>query len=293
MSYGNSKGPLDRRSLADLTNICHKRDSSSILEKFDHGNFETLVGDECPLKKGKTCLPQTADGKENDLSFLSLAPPSSNATGHRIMKADGSRGSYFSFGSPPSQSNVSDDTPPESEESHEDVRDRPYFTGHAVQVENRHATSFMSNEQNVGGLEGTGQSGEMACKEGTKATAEEVIGSRKSCSCSLCLKAAYMWIDLQYQDTKGRLAALKKSLRRARSLEGKFHAQDLTSKTIRDYPRKSSESEFDLMQRCRSLFLHTEDALVRESAQLHTTLVRLKDLREKCKRDLETISSKC
>ncbi|XP_010523358.1 PREDICTED: uncharacterized protein LOC104801720 [Tarenaya hassleriana] len=33
----------------------------------------------------------------------------------------------------------------------------------------------------------------------------------KSCTCSFCLKAAYIWSDLHYQDIKGRLSVLKKS----------------------------------------------------------------------------------
>ncbi|CAK9179119.1 unnamed protein product, partial [Ilex paraguariensis] len=37
----------------------------------------------------------------------------------------------------------------------------------------------------------------------------------KTCACSFCTKAAYIWSDLHYQDIKGRIAALKKSQKEA------------------------------------------------------------------------------
>ncbi|XP_073004920.1 uncharacterized protein [Typha latifolia] len=115
--------------------------------------------------------------------------------------------------------------------------------------------------------------------------------SHKSCKCSFCLKAAYMWTDLHYQDTRGRLAALKRSRRFARLLEGKSYGLEYTAKAPRSSLKQSAEMEFELVQHWRSLFLHTENVLVRETAQLHSSLLRLKDLRENCKKDLEMIST--
>ncbi|XP_038975871.1 uncharacterized protein LOC103720314 isoform X3 [Phoenix dactylifera] len=129
-----------------------------------------------------------------------------------------------------------------------------------------------------------------ASNVGSSINDEGSMGSEKSCACSFCLKAAYMWTDLHYQDTRGRLAALKKSKRLARSLEARCYGHDYTSKTARDNSKKSTEIEFELMQRWRSLFLHTENVLVRETAHLHSALLRLKELRENCKRNLEVTS---
>ncbi|EHA8589010.1 hypothetical protein COCNU_scaffold007585G000020 [Cocos nucifera] len=107
-----------------------------------------------------------------------------------------------------------------------------------------------------------------ASNVGSSINGEGNMGSEKSCTCSFCLKAAYMWTDLHYQDTRGRLAALKKSKRLARSLEARCYGHDYTSKTARDNSKKSTEIEFELMQCWRSLFLHTENVLVRETAHL-------------------------
>ncbi|CAH8357694.1 unnamed protein product [Eruca vesicaria subsp. sativa] len=52
----------------------------------------------------------------------------------------------------------------------------------------------------------------------------------KSCSCSFCLKAAYIWSDLHYQDIKGRLSVLKKSQKEASILirrNGKARPMDV------------------------------------------------------------------
>ncbi|EEF29244.1 hypothetical protein RCOM_0662170 [Ricinus communis] len=76
----------------------------------------------------------------------------------------------------------------------------------------------------------------------------------KACSCSFCLKAAYIWSDLHYQDIKGRI------------------------------------SESDLTAQWRSLFHHMEDIFAHECNQLQDGFVALKDLRENCKTDLERIN---
>ncbi|THU52668.1 hypothetical protein C4D60_Mb10t06360 [Musa balbisiana] len=102
--------------------------------------------------------------------------------------------------------------------------------------------------------------------------------------------AAYMWADLHYQDARGRLAALKKSKRLARTLEVRSCSNIHNIKAIQQSTKRSSELEFELTQQWRSLFLRTENALVLETAQLHANFLRLKELREICKRDLEAIS---
>lgn len=108
----------------------------------------------------------------------------------------------------------------------------------------------------------------------------------KSCTCSFCLKAAFMWADLHYLDARSRLGALKKSIKFARSLEAKRQGNEYPF-NAGVYSKRAAEMGFELSQQQRSLFLHTENALVRESAQLHSAVVKLKDLRENCKTDLK------
>lgn len=109
----------------------------------------------------------------------------------------------------------------------------------------------------------------------------------KSCSCSFCLKAAHIWSDLHYQDIKGRLAVLKKSQKEANSLAQKMGREKQVNVPDQGNDNRSSKLEFDLMNQWRSLFLNMEDIFVRESNQLQGSYVVLKDLREKCKMDLE------
>ncbi|KAF6149165.1 hypothetical protein GIB67_026021 [Kingdonia uniflora] len=102
----------------------------------------------------------------------------------------------------------------------------------------------------------------------------------KDCSCSFCLKAAYIWSDLHYQDTKGRIAALKRSRKEIKSVLDKS----------RNHPNNSAKLESDLMLQWRSLFLHTEGIIGQESTQLQSNLAKLKVLRENCKNDLGMIN---
>ncbi|KAJ0988389.1 hypothetical protein J5N97_006745 [Dioscorea zingiberensis] len=119
---------------------------------------------------------------------------------------------------------------------------------------------------------------------------EDNTGFENTCSCSFCLKAAYMWMDLHYQDARGRLSALKKSRRYAKSLDQRFHNLDVIAKLDRDNPTMSKKLESDLMQHWRSLFVHTEKILALESVQIQSNLLKLKDLKENCKKDLEMAS---
>ncbi|TVU28557.1 hypothetical protein EJB05_20079 [Eragrostis curvula] len=112
----------------------------------------------------------------------------------------------------------------------------------------------------------------------------------KSCACSFCTKAAFMWTDLHYQDARSRLSVLKKSIKRARSLESKTRGNEYAANATMYNSGRAAEMEFELSQQQRSLFLYTENVLVRESTQLHSAFVKLKKLRENCKTDLEKIS---
>ncbi|KAL5211925.1 hypothetical protein ABZP36_022772 [Zizania latifolia] len=119
----------------------------------------------------------------------------------------------------------------------------------------------------------------------------EEADTTKACPCSFCLKAAFMWTDLHYQDARGRLAALRKSIKFARSLGTRSQGNEYAVNPDRYNLKRTTEMEFELSQQQRSLFLHTENVLIRETAQLHSALVKLKDFRENCKTDLEMISS--
>ncbi|KAJ4966525.1 hypothetical protein NE237_018374 [Protea cynaroides] len=112
------------------------------------------------------------------------------------------------------------------------------------------------------------------------------FNANHACSCSFCQKAAYIWSDLHYQDVKGRIAALKKSRK-----EVKFCVDGCLSQYGADKNgmklTESKNLELDLMARWKSLFLHTENILVRESTQLQSNLLSLKELRGSCKTELE------
>ncbi|KAH1073596.1 hypothetical protein J1N35_025924 [Gossypium stocksii] len=112
----------------------------------------------------------------------------------------------------------------------------------------------------------------------------------KACPCSFCLKAAYIWSDLHYQDIKGRIAVLKKSQREARILVQKSGRGKQTDMNSQGNANKSSKLESDLTSQWRSLFLNMEDILVHEGNQLQASYTALKDLREDCKMDLERIT---
>ncbi|KAG6657536.1 uncharacterized protein LOC122306740 isoform X1 [Carya illinoinensis] len=109
----------------------------------------------------------------------------------------------------------------------------------------------------------------------------------KGCSCSFCLKAGYIWLDLHYQDVKGRIAVLKKTQKETSILA----QQSCRGKDInvdgQGNSNKLSKLESDLTGHWRSLFLHMGDMLVLERNHLQSNFVALKDLRENCKTDLD------
>ncbi|KAK2655813.1 hypothetical protein Ddye_008865 [Dipteronia dyeriana] len=122
----------------------------------------------------------------------------------------------------------------------------------------------------------------------------------KDCSCSFCLKAAYIWSDLHYQDIKGRIAegrslfhtenyinlALKKSQKEASFLLEKCGKGKQTDGPGQGNASNLSKLESDLMSHWKSLFLHMEDIFVQESSKLQASFLPLKDMRENCKMDL-------
>ncbi|XP_065873279.1 uncharacterized protein [Euphorbia lathyris] len=108
----------------------------------------------------------------------------------------------------------------------------------------------------------------------------------KACNCSFCMKAAYIWSDLHYQDIKGRLGVLKKSQKEASILANKY-AREKQTEIHTGNLNKSSNLESNLAAQWKSLFHHMEDIFVQESNQLQAGYVALKDMRENCKTDLE------
>ncbi|KAF5747367.1 hypothetical protein HS088_TW05G00088 [Tripterygium wilfordii] len=110
----------------------------------------------------------------------------------------------------------------------------------------------------------------------------------KACSCSFCLKAAYIWSDLHYQDIKGRISVLKKSQKEASLLVSKTgRGKQSNIHQGQGSSENSTNLESDLTSQWRSLFLHMEDIFAHESEQLHANFIMLKDMRENCKMDLE------
>ncbi|XP_052197743.1 uncharacterized protein LOC127804778 [Diospyros lotus] len=112
----------------------------------------------------------------------------------------------------------------------------------------------------------------------------------KSCSCSFCMKAAYIWSDLHYQDVRGRIAALKKSQKEASIMVDRSCKDKGIDKRGQGNCYKFSKLESDLTSQWRSLFLHMEDIFVREGSQLEASLLALKDLRERRKIELEKMN---
>ncbi|KAI3669280.1 hypothetical protein L6452_40509 [Arctium lappa] len=109
----------------------------------------------------------------------------------------------------------------------------------------------------------------------------------KACPCSFCMKAAYIWSDLHYQDIKGRIAAIKKSQKETSILVNQNSRDGAKGKYGQGSFEKFSNLESDLTGRWMSLFLHMEDIFVREGSQLERSLSTLKELRDNCKTDSE------
>ncbi|KAL3613408.1 hypothetical protein CASFOL_042671 [Castilleja foliolosa] len=141
-----------------------------------------------------------------------------------------------------------------------------------------------SQESNVIGADKSMETENVnGCTAGTK--------SIKDCSCSFCTKAGYIWLDLNYQDIKARVSALKKSQKEASIVAERI----VRGKGIEKHGVESfggvSELESNLMYQWRSLFQHMAGATEQESNQLEARLLQLNDLRDKCKMDLELIGA--
>ncbi|CAI9282292.1 unnamed protein product [Lactuca saligna] len=113
------------------------------------------------------------------------------------------------------------------------------------------------------------------------------IESIKACPCSFCMKAAYLWSDLHYQDIKGRIAAIKKSQKEASILVNQNSKDGVIGRCGEENSEKFSNLESDLTGRWMSLFVHMEEIFVREGSQLETSLSILRELRDDCKGDSE------
>ncbi|RAL51970.1 unnamed protein product [Cuscuta campestris] len=116
------------------------------------------------------------------------------------------------------------------------------------------------------------------------------IESIKSCSCTFCTKAAYIWLDLHYQDTKGRIAALKKSQKEASILAERSSKANAPQRHGSTHKTDSPNLESSLWNQWRSLFLHMENIYECESNQLESSLLSLTDLKDRCKAEMELIN---
>lgn len=129
--------------------------------------------------------------------------------------------------------------------------------------------------------------GTQTCEDNSGLSAS--IESIKACSCTFCTKAAYMWLDLHYQDTKGRISAVKKSQREASILVEK----SVKGKELQEGPEKNIEAanlESSLIGHWKSLFQNMEHIFQHEADQLEGSLVTLTDLKERCKTELDSFN---
>lgn len=130
----------------------------------------------------------------------------------------------------------------------------------------------------------------MLLKDDAASDAVPDADSLKACSCSFCVKAAYIWSDLQYTDVKGRMSALMKSKKEASNLVRMCSVENGMGRSGESSSSRPLKLDMDLMNRCKSLFVFMEDALGKESSQLETEFSSIKDIREQFKMNLETIN---
>ncbi|MCL7032849.1 hypothetical protein MKW94_025588 [Papaver nudicaule] len=263
---GNERCGKEEKSLPIVTDGKCKDDKEvSNAEVVKANSSSVCLGDDGQCKKDENLLPNVTDGKCNDdkevsntaavKTFVDLDPDTEELTISDVGNDD---------------KGVDDDDVTSSKTS-STVGLEPSQSSNSKFYEPDRCTGF-----NGGGGGGSN------C-----ATGLEML---KTCSCSFCLKAAHIWSDLHYQDTKGRISALKKSRKEVRILVEKSSIPADFAKYCQGNSNKSMKLEFELMDRWRSLFLHTEDILVRESSHLQSSLLTLKDLRDSCKADLEMIT---
>ncbi|PIN26754.1 hypothetical protein CDL12_00473 [Handroanthus impetiginosus] len=129
-------------------------------------------------------------------------------------------------------------------------------------------------------------------KEGECAYVSEGIESIKTCQCSFCTKAAYIWLDLHQQDIKARVSAIKKSQKEARILAERSCRVKGTEKQVAQSFGRVSKLESHLTYQWKTLFQRMAEIWEEEGSQLEASLIPLNQLREKCKTDLELINAK-
>ncbi|KAI3978510.1 hypothetical protein MKX01_015685 [Papaver californicum] len=261
---GDGHSGKDENSLPNVTDGKCKDDKEVINTDVVKANSSSVhMSDDGQCKKDENSLPNVTDGKCKDdkeasnteaiKNFVDLDPDTEDLTISDIGNDD---------------KGMDDD----------DVTSNKTSSTVGLEPSQSSNSKFYQPERCTG-FNGSGSSN---C-----ATGLEML---KSCSCSFCLKAAHIWSDLHYQDTKGRISALKKSRKEVRILVEKSSIPADFAKYCQGNSNKSMKLEFELMDRWRSLFLHTEDILVRESTHLQSSLLTLKDLRDSCKADLEMIT---
>lgn len=139
-------------------------------------------------------------------------------------------------------------------------------------------------------------------------------GMDLTCSASLSVKAATVasqWLELHYQDIKGRLAALKRSRKRVRAMikeEFGYTSLDHISATRKvdklfvqassgdQHANMLANAEHDHMEKWRSLFSHMDNCLNVEGTKLEKSLQRIKEMQAHCKwglEELQGITSDC
>ncbi|KAJ6843455.1 uncharacterized protein M6B38_296710 [Iris pallida] len=197
-----------------------------------------------------------------------------------IMEANQLVDSNISYGSVPSQCNEVDDASTESDElpAEGNETESTDVTKDFIHSVEGHDKSSSSNDCSVEFLASKGNDDD----SGGNLNREHLDskGLVKACSCSFCLKAAHMWTDLTFQDTRGRLTELQRSKKRTKDYIAKV-SQDPSNIT------KSSKLEIDLLQQWTTLFQHTHDTLVQEISQTQANLEAQSKMMENCKKELE------
>ncbi|CAN8298983.1 unnamed protein product [Cochlearia groenlandica] len=260
-----------RLALGDLTNLRSKRGIDAILKSED-GSGKTVSHEESLRVKFSKRLCVVVDDLVKEYSG----------------PVDTNNGFSSEF------KNSSNDS--EDEKTHGDGKEISFESGHRDDARDFKAASTTSSSSGGGGLALSVLSSEtqnqQRCFELSRCSnvnKEEHVEDDllKSCSCSFCLKAAYIWSDLQYQDLKGRLSVLKKSQKEASLLIQRNDKERLTDLRYSVNSASSANLESNLEGQWKSLFLSMGDILAHESNNLQNSFVRMKGLREDCKIDLE------
>ncbi|KAL6552175.1 hypothetical protein OROGR_008329 [Orobanche gracilis] len=138
------------------------------------------------------------------------------------------------------------------------------------------------------------QTGSIDCTVQSESQKEDEYAymSGDACLCSFCTNAAYMWLDLNYQDTKARLSVTKKSQKAASILAERNSRIKFSEKSGTESFTRASKLESHLIYQWKSLFQGTSDIWEKEGNHLEASLLPLIELREKCKTDSDLINAK-